>query len=399
MYKKVIIIIVILTSTGLYQLTFLPDVLVKASRLMGAALMAAVIVLYAAYSREKSYKSYFTVPIILILVSVLISMFGAYAFHGQSFMSTALAQRAIYFYLAYFLLHLMKVSGEFIIRCVFAFAFLYIGLYLLQYFIYPVLMTNAHVFIDRQTLRIFLPGLGYLVIGYFIWLYLTFRTFKMKYIVFLLLSMITFVLLGTRQLLAAIVLLTILFVLQSKMIKSKLLLFIMIGAAFIPVFFLFQDIILAMFEVTQKQSQRIESNVRVEAAKFFLTDFVPNGWAYITGNGASGSSLYGLRIIRYAEEYGYFQSDIGLIGDYTKYGILYVFGALIILYRILIKKIPEKLMFIKYNFMAILITLVTGSGAFGSADSIVIICLLLYLLDLYMNDAESFKNFPVGSVS
>ena len=210
--------------------------------------------------------------------------------------------------------------------------------------------------------------------------------------------MTIFVLMGSRQAIAAIVLITLLFILQTKIVKSKVLLFLIIGMAFIPIFFLFQDIILAMFEVTQKQSQTIESNIRLKAAKFFLTDFFPNGWAYFTGNGASGSSLYGLRIFRYSNEYRYYQSDIGLIGDYTKYGFLFVLGVMIILYRVLIKKIPEKLMFIKYKFMAMILTLVTGAGP-GGAHSIVTNCLLLYLLDLYLNDTESFNNYPVTSAS
>jgi len=169
----------------------------------------------------------------------------------------------------------------------------------------------------------------------------------------------------------------------------------LIGLAFIPVYYLFQDIIIAMFEVTREQSQAIESNIRVEAAKFFLKDFFPNGWSYFTGNGASGKSLYGLRVFSYAKEYGYNQSDLGLLGDYTKYGFLYVLGVIMILIFALLKKIPEKLMFIKYNFMGIILTLVTGGGAFGMSSPIIINCFLLYLLDVYINDADSFKNYPV----
>jgi len=187
MYRKVILIIVILTSLQLFQLSFIPEVVIKLSGLIGIALIAALIVLYTIYSREKLFKAYFTAPIIVILVSVLISMFGALAFQGQSFMVTAYAQRAIYFYSFYLLLHFMKIPGEFIIRCIFTFGLIYVGLYLLQYFIYPVKITYAMTFIDRETLRVFVPGLGYLTVAYYIWLYLTLRTFKMKYVIFLLL--------------------------------------------------------------------------------------------------------------------------------------------------------------------------------------------------------------------
>lgn len=240
---------------------------------------------------------------------------------------------------------------------------------------------------DRGTLRIFMPGAGYLVIAYFIWLYYIFKSFKVRYVVFLLLSLGVFVLLGTRQVIASMLLLSILFLLHSKIVKSKFIIFMLIGLAILPVYFIFQDIIYAMFEVTVSQSQSVESNIRIKAAKFFLTDFYPNKWAYFTGNGAAGSSMYEVRITNYSERYGFYQSDIGLIGEYTKFGALFVIGVIIIFYRALTAKLPEHLMFIKYNFLGLIMTLVTGAGAFGSSSTNILInCMLLYLIDLYMNE-------------
>ena len=246
---------------------------------------------------------------------------------------------------------------------------------------------------DRGTLRIFMPGAGYLVIAYFIWLYYTFKAFKVRYVVFLLLSLGVFVLLGTRQVIASMLLLSILFIFQSKIVKSKFIIFMLIGLAIIPVYFIFQDIIYAMFEVTVSQSQSVESNIRLKAAKFFLTDFYPNNWAYFTGNGAAGSSMYEVRITNYSERYGFYRSDIGLIGEYTKFGALFVIGVIIIFYRALTAKLPEHLMFIKYNFLGLILTLVTGAGAFGSSSTNILInCMLLYLIDLYLNEKMEATN-------
>ncbi len=89
------------------------------------------------------------------------------------------------------------------------------------------------------------------------------------------------------------------------------------------------------------------------------------------------------------ERYSFYRSDIGLIGEYTKYGLLFVVGVVIILYRSLSTKLPEDLMFIKYNFLGLILTLVTGSGAFGTTSiNILINCMLLYMIDMYLNQKE-----------
>ena len=395
MLKKIILIIIILCSLKFYQFIFIPDVAIKISEWIGIGIIAALIILYIVYGRERLYKQRFALPVFLIFISVIISMFAAYGYHDQSFLDTAIAQNAIYFYLIYFLLHYMKMPGVFIIRVLIAFAFIYIGLYLLQYLMFPVQITKSKMFLDRGTIRIFLSGAGYLVITYFIWLYLTFKKFNIKYVVFLLLALTIFVLLGTRQIIASILLLTILFILQSRIIQSNVLIFSLIAISVIPVYFIFQDIIYAMFETTVEQSRAVESNVRVRAAEYFLTEFFPSNLAYLTGNGEHGSSMYGLKVIRIMEEHKFFQSDIGLIGEYTKFGALYVLGVFIILYRVLTVKLPDKLMFIKYNFLGIILTLVTGAGAFGSSSTNILInSMLLYLVDLYLDNEEAFSKYP-----
>jgi len=391
MIRKVVLIMIILFSLKFYSLIFIPEVVIKVSDWIGIAMIAAFTILFMFYNREPLMKQHFSLPIFMILFSVVLSMFGAYVFQDQSFMATAYGQRVIYFYFIYFMLHYLRVPGDFIVRTILTFALVYMGLFLLQYVLYPRLITTSKVFMDRGTVRIFLSGAGYLVISYFIWLFLVFKNFKLKYVILLLLTLGIFVILGTRQIIASVLLLTILFMLQSRVVKSKFFFFFMIGLAIIPIYFLFQDVIFAMFDVTRNQARNLEGNARIEAARYFMTEFMSGKWAYITGNGATGRSQYGLRIARIAEQYGYYQSDIGLIGEFSKYGIIYVGGVILILIRALRAKLPEGLMFIKYNFMGIILTLVTAAGAFGtSGTNILINSMLLYLIDLYLHDEHAF---------
>ncbi len=389
MLKKFVLISVILCSLELFTLVFLPDMVIQVIEMAGIVIILFFLLLYFVYGEDRPGKMRFAFPVWLILISLVFSMIGANVFQEQSFSATAVGQRVIYYYLVYFLLHYFKIPVEYIRKTIVVFAILYMAIYITQYVIYPTALINSKMFMDRGTLRIFMPGAGFLVISYFIWLYSFFKTYRIRYILLLLAAWAVFILLGTRQVIGAMLLLSIVFMLQSKVVKSRFLFFALIGIAIIPLYLLFQDIITAMFDVTVSQSQSAGSGIRVKAARFFLIDFYSNNWAYLTGNGATGSSVYGLRVAGISERYGYYQSDIGLIGEYIKYGVLFVIAVVIIFYRSLSSRLPENLMFIKYNFLGLILTLVTGAGAFGSVSiNILTNCMLLYMIDMYLNENE-----------
>lgn len=397
MLKKFILISVILCSLELFTLIFLPDMLIEVIEMAGIAIILFFLLLYFVYGESRPGKMRFALPVTLILVAVFFSMLGALIFQDQSLSVTLVGQRVIYYYLVYFLLHYLKIPIEYIRKAIVVFAIAYMVLYFGQYLVYPTALIKSKMFIDRGTLRIFMPGAGFLVIAYFIWLYSFFKTYKIKYVLLLLAAWIIFILLGTRQVIGAVGLLTILFMLQSKVIKSRFLFFALIGIALVPVYFLFQDIINAMFDLSVSQSSSVESGIRVKAARYFLTEFNKNDWAYLIGNGAPGSSGYGLRMTNISVQYGFYRSDIGLLGEYTKFGLLFVVAIFIIFYRSLSAKLPENLMFIKYNFLGIMMTLVTGAGAFGTNSiNILINCMLLYMIDMYLNEVSDPHTDQLG---
>ncbi len=176
MLKKFILISVILCSLELFTLVFIPDMLIKVFEMAGVGIILFFMLVYFVYGEEQSEKKRFALPISMILIAVLFSMLGAYVFQDQAFSATAIGQRVLYYYLIYFLLHYMKIPIEYIKRIIVVFALVYMALYVGQYFLYPTALIKSKMFIDRGTLRIFMPGAGFLVIAYFIWLHSFFKT-------------------------------------------------------------------------------------------------------------------------------------------------------------------------------------------------------------------------------
>jgi hypothetical protein len=310
-------------------------------------------------------------------------MFGAYYFHQQGFAITAVTQRFIYFLLFYPLLHVLKPKPEELIRIVIYLGIIYAVIYLLQKMAYPMKLVDAKLFIDRATLRITIAGSGLLLIAYLVGLTKFIKTYDIRYFLLCLLSLVIFVLLGSRQVIAPAVLMAILSVIFSKKVKSRAVTILLMASVAIPVYFIFAEILGQMLTFSQHQAAYYKEDVRFKAAIYFLTDFFPNKLSYITGNGVpSALSPYGIQVNAFKKVLGFHQSDIGIIGDYSTFGILLVIAQIIIYVRAMSIRLPGELDFIKLNFLVLILTIFISGGAFSYAENIVIICLSLYLIDI-----------------
>jgi len=383
MAKKLIILFVIVASLGMYELAFLGKDMIKILELMGIGVMAVVILLQLVYSKGENFKTNFGWEILLIFVGVVLSMLTAFSGHNQGFSTTLIAQRFMYFYFFYYALHFIRISDLDLEKVVVYLGITYVVFYLLQFIAHPSVIFDVRTAEERGTVRIFLQGLSYLVLAYFYILNKLFERFTPGRLALLFVFFSIFILMGTRQVILTMFMLTVFNVLFSKKVKSKVLIMFLVILSAIPVVFIFQDIFLSILSVSQEQSEGFEDDIRIRAATFFLTELFPNKISYITGNGApSLNSPYGQMIQMYMDVYRFYQSDVGLVGDYSKFGAFFVFAVLSILIRVLTSKLSSEFSYLKYYYFSIVLTMFTGGGTFGEGSSIVLICITLYLVDI-----------------
>ncbi len=243
-------------------------------------------------------------------------------------------------------------------------------------------MYHAGVYADRGTIRIFIPGIQYMFTSYFILLGRFFTTKNAKYIIGLIPILIVVFLLGTRQLLAVILLLTLLNILFSRAVKSKFFTYLLIALCIIPFFYAFEGIFREILETSEQQiSEGAAENIRYKASYFYLFNYNSNPLWILIGNGAPGlNSDYGNQVSMLSDKYGYYQSDIGIIGEFFKYGIIFVIGQIALLIKLLRIKLPEEHKFIIYNALSILLTMFVGAGL--HASTIGLICFMMYFADI-----------------
>jgi hypothetical protein len=388
LFKKSLTLLIVLCSLLFFEFTFLGRY-AKLLELLGIGLIVVLFIFYGIYDNSFRFKHNYIPQFILILLSLPFSMYVASKFHNQDLSVSAYAQRSIYYYLLYFTLHQIKINPKDFEKMFIYFAIVFVLFYLLQYALYPgKIIFNCRISEERGTIRIFISGLPYLIICYFLSLQYILEKFQLKYIIFFLIALIIMILLGSRGLLFALAISTIINLLFSKRIKSKVLIYLLGSIGVILLYFAFQNIFQGLISATTERELNLSDNIRIKAARYYLSKFYPNSLAYIFGNGASSArSDYSNKLGMISSKYGYFLSDIGILGNYVKYGVLFVLGVFGILFKTFKIKIQPKYNYIKYFYVLNALCIILGGG-FADSDFIVLVCITLYMLDVSKFYAE-----------
>ncbi len=381
MVKNILIFLILISSAFFFNTKLLPIRVIHLIQVAAIGIMVVIIIAHNIYGRSETIKHNFKYPVFLIFTGVFLSMIIAQAYHNQNYGLTFWAQRFMYFYILYFFLHVLKPEIKDLEKILLTLGILYAVSYLLQYAIYPLAIFDVRLDADRGTIRIFMPGAAFFALSLFICLQRFYLENKLRYIFLALLFVTIVILMGTRNFMAAIAVTIIFSLLFSKTIKSRYVIYFIILISFIPVFILFQEIFAGLIDLSTKETANIHSDIRVRAAKFFLTDFFPNKLAYFFGNGHEhGQSMYGVRVATYMKYRSFYQSDVGLIGEFSKYGLFFVIGALWLLFRGFTSRLKPEQTYIKYHFLRVALVLPFGSN-FTEPSSIAVLCTLIYIID------------------
>ena len=387
-FEIVLIVILILGALELFHFYLIQEDKLKLVQLGSLGIMAVFIPIEYIYNRENRISPTFSIPIIFILISVFLSMLMAFQAHAQPIKITLIAQRTMYFYLFYYFLHALRIKPKDLLLIVVIFGVLIMILYVVQYVAYPFEIFKIRITEERGSLRIFFPGQSFVFLTFFYSMIRFFDEYKSSWLILTFLAFTMMVFLATRLVLANAAFCTAVFFLTSNKVKSKLAVIPVLIVVMLVVFFVFEDRFLQLLQLSEQQGQNWTEDARVKAVVFFMTEFFPNALTYILGNGMDSlNAAYGVEVDNIRLIYGYYQSDIGIIGDYTKYGIIFVFAAWSIYYRAMRTKYSDKYQFLFY-YMLFITILMPMSGDFANVSLFVPAIICLYIIDVMKHDMK-----------
>ncbi len=382
MLRNLIVIYIFLSSATFFRFTYLPKNLVLLASFGAIILMVLGIVIDMIYYRGKRFPQKFGAEVGLIFLAILFSIFGAKWGHDQSFLLSIWVLTPMYSYFFYYFLHSIRMKPEDLEKLIVYMGFAFIGLFYIQYMLYPNMLFGVRAQEARGTIRIFIPGGAFAVYVYFLYLQKSFTTGNQLYLLFNLFYLTVPILQGTRSSIVTLLLGTTIFILFSKKVKSKFLVAMLMGVAGLLVFFLFQDIFMALIEVSEEQATQDEDDVRVRAARFFLTEFYPSTLNYFLGNGQSHMmSAYGMKVFYYKVTYGFYKNDLGIIGEFVKYGAVFVLAVILIFRKFFVLQIESKYGFLKFWVLLLVLSEIMG-GMFQRPTVIIVITSVMYIFDV-----------------
>ncbi len=394
MVKQLLVYFILVASAFFFKFILIPSQMVVLTLYVAIILMLVTILIIFIYDRGKKFHQYSGTIIGLVLLASMLGAWGATYGHNQSFGLSMWAQSSMYLYLFYFFLHAIRIRPEELERMFLIMALVFIGLFMFQYAIYPKILFGGRVAEERGTIRIFMPGSSFAGFIFYYCLNKIFTTSKKIYVGLALIILVIPILQGTRSTILAYLLGALLFILISRQVKSKILVMLLMISSATLVFFIFQDIFMNLIEVSQTQASQQDDDIRVRSIKFFLTEFSPTTLNYYIGNGeAHMASSYGLKVYFYKANFGFYQSDIGLVGEYSKYGVLWIVCVLLIFIKLFTMKVEPKYFYIKIWSVILIIDEVLGSS-FSRSTEIIVIASVLYIYDVSKFKLKHEKNQP-----
>lgn len=341
----------------------------------------------------------FVLPLQLISVSVLASVLLSYVSWKQEFSFAVSTIPYLLWFVFFYLLHI-RFPLPVIEKIVFFWGWVYILLFIFQF------MNSSQVYFgfreefkeDRGVIRILFPGAGVFFLAYFISLNRVMEKVRFRWVfaLFILAGIAVTVLQVTKQSIVLLLGITLFHLLRKTSLFSRLL----ITAAFIG------GVVLVLNSdnpvsrgIIESQKENVADggqNIRVQGSLYFLTEFSPNTVSQIFGNGFPNlNSRYGQYVSMLEDNYGYYLTDVGVVGMYAMFGILPLLAYLMIFARGLTMRVPAEFQYLKYYLFYIMATCLTSDSIFSISFMMTNIFVFYALQVLFERERAVKHTYPI----
>ena len=335
-------------------------------------------------------KGGFILPVQMITVAQVLSVFMAYFFWGQSFIDSFKSTILLMIWPVFFFLLEKRMYVSTIEKIIIGYGIAYVLLFFFQYTHSNVVYfgTVDEYVQDRGVTRINFPAAGIFFLSSFIALNKVNAAGKSRwlYILLALLGVVITVMQVTRQSIALVLVIYLFHFMKDAQLYKK----VLVLMAFVVAVFAFinsNNAIVNGFRESQKDKALANSEaIRVLSGTYYLTKFSPTVINSLFGNGVpykgtKDASDYGNFDYKLQTTFGFYLSDVGIIGFYAMFGLLAVVGYIMIFIKSFTVNVPREFYYLKYYLWYLLATCLTSDSVF-SYYNLMATVLVLYIYQL-----------------
>lgn len=342
--------------------------------------------------------------IFAIYIAVFCNAISSFVYNSQSIIASLSASTFVFHFSVFFALYSIKPSYYELEKASINLAYIGLLLYFIQYIFLgvPILssVTGWRAENEYDLVRFDISGETIIVLTFLMFLNRMVLKFKRKYLVFVILSLLMFLLHGYRSILIGVVLAFLFMYYRIYGLKKFYKVFLMACLAGAIVYGLTQfdflkESLSFMSEKSANESGDIESNVRIMELLYFYNEYLQSPFEWVFGGGFPGNSSYGKYMQNIQDVGSLFYGRVNWV-DLGFIGMSFVGGlTLVILWlRLLLltlKKVPTQYLYIgafTIYIMASSITLNIGC----TSSAIAIECVALYMFMLVFKNKKNEKN-------
>lgn len=274
-----------------------------------------------------------------IFIGIMLSVIPAYLFYGQPITQSLITYRAQYLIFTIPVLFVISPRFEEIVKSLFLFSFLLLGVNLLIKINYSLFVINDRKIeylsqLGELNTLTKVGGIEYITIPLFYYLQQIKEKFNvLSFIKVLFLLFVIFIVENRSTLFPAIIFALYTFI----FIKSKYKPIIWIAISAIGIYFVMHnlEVFTSLIEQTSEELGNQDYN-RNKAWNYFLYSYSPHWLCYILGNGLL-SAHYSPIILLLMED-GIYNSDVGFIGYWNQFGIIPVITIFMMYFSVLKNK-------------------------------------------------------------
>ena len=328
----------------------------------------------------------FKKEVIAFMFLPLVSGISAFVNYGQTPIQSFTLWLGSLVWICYFLLHKIEATKEEIIR-----GMLIISLLVLCFQVYGQIEGHQIGFFygeqDEPEYRNGLIRIRYRVYfaifcTFYYWVDFLLNSNK-KSLLIVVGAFVSIYLSLTRQLyIATFIPIVIPFLDKQTYVRKSLLRNVFALCFMFYVLWIYRDLLFGFFIERTTSEIENDGNIRIYTAAFYFSDTTQDILRILIGNGIPHEdSALGQYLHYYNQNYGFYPDDVGIIGQWWYYGIIYVLIWIIALYKLLWKYRRKISMPIKMYFWG---TLIISYYIFPLAHKfgIIIWILIVYLADV-----------------
>lgn len=391
MKKKTYVLISLLLAVRFWDLSFIAGYLKRDGIFILTMLwsLCAYLIFYGKPKISSLFSIKYNIYLYGIFIGIFISVFPAYYFWGQPFLTTLLTQRFTYvFILLPSLLYVQPTHKD----ITDALKWISIGtiiVWCISIVAPHLILKDGEVVFERiknksTSIGLYITGIDFVVMYLYFLIQEYLKSFSFKRFFHALLVVVFFLLYQNRSFLIGIIIILTYSIFKLKS-KYKLIIISFISILLFGLIFYTLDIWNTFVEDTQSQMTDMDYN-RWKALFYYFNNYSPNWFCYVFGNGmpSGNNSAFGNHMLQLWEE-GIYASDLGMIGMWTDFGLIPVILIYSIIIRVLLKsRFPLMLKFICFHVL-----IVPTIFDFWGNPLVSLFCLIIYLYAYYNENGQN----------